>query len=805
MIPNSETGTNPVSIIFPELVTQQPDMAKKKKRRNRKSPTLPLGKLSAETLLEKGTLLLEQEKFQDAILYYKEMLKREETPEALAGLERAYFGRINGLAAKSMFKEALAMLATLESRFADADTTAVKLDLFLQSGKYAEAARLYDSCHAQLTTEQRGRLEALFGALLLAGEEVAANDLSDESPVIRYYAEALNAVKLLCAKHYDKLGDALQKIPLRSPYRDLRILLTGMMHLQQDQEKGREILQKIAEGSPYFYTATAILSASDGPRTILSKLAGMTASQRRWFREQRGIPASFFKAFEDLATSDMSAPRLLHIVQQHRKCFTSKQRVWLLRNILPFAGIHAANFLEGTREFSIQEKLRILALAAEKDGAPSYAVEYWDDYLAIMDDIEPASDLETALIKRLQAQLMQRDYFEFSRTEILEILLDSLHYDPTHAQTWLDAADIAKPINQNQYYAILRDAAKKLPDNIQILLAMMKACGERNAFKKAAGLAKNVLEIDPINTTALDFLVEAHLEHGRKLAGQQKWELAEKEFLAAGGRVKSLRFRGRNHICLGMLYLLQKNEEGLLHIARGQEENGAKLRAHLLTSLESRLFSLPKGRQNSFDKTLRQTAMEMESVDTAEFLGIISWLSSFTGEQRMALIDSCLCLKKYFSHCAGLEWSLKEGLEICRVLEMAGLLIPLLKCAAVMEKRYPDSPECRAWHIIAHCRKNNEKMTYRAYDEFQDLLRELVVQRRFDFAEQMDVILERNDLYPPPLLFDEDEEEEEFFDFGPFGPPPRGTTEDNPKSPAKKPRPGHRQLNLFENLFDDDL
>jgi cellulose synthase operon protein C len=781
-------------------------MARKKKRRNRKSQAIPLGKQSPEALLEKGNLLLEQEKFQDALLYFKEILKKEESPEALAGLERAYFGRIGGLAAKSMAKEALAMLETLESRCADADTTTVKLDLFLQSGKYAEAARLYDSCHPQLTEGQRGRLEALFGALMLAGEEVAPNDLSVESPVVRYYAQARRAVELLCAKHYDDLSDALQRIPLRSPYRDLRILLTGMMHLQQDQESGREFLQKIAEDSPYFYTATATLSASDGPRTTLSKLAGMTTAQRRWFREQRGIPASSFKALEDLATSDMSAPRLLGIVRHHQKCFTREQRFWLLRNILPFAGIHAANFLESTREFSIQEMARILALAAEKDGAPSYAVQYWDNYLTSMDGEESASDLEVALIKRLQAQLMRQDYFEFSREEILKTMLDSLHYDPEHAQTWIDTADLAKPINQNQYYAILGDAAKRLPDNIQILLAMMKACGERKAFKKAAGLAKKVLEIDPINTTALDFLVEARLEHGRKLAGQQKWDLAEKEFWAAGGRVKSLRFRGRNLICLGMVLLLRKNEEGMHHIARGQEENGSKLPAHLLISLESRLFNLPKARQNSFDRNLRQAAEEMESVDSSEFLRIISWLSSFTGEQWAALTESCLCLKKYFSRCAGAEWSLQEGLEICKTLERADLLIPLLTCAAGLEKRYPDSPECKAWHIVAHCRKNNEKMSYTALDEFQDLLKELVVQRRFGFAEQMDNILESNDLYPSAFIYDEEDgEEDEFFDFEPFGPPSRGRINDKPKPPAKKPSPSRRQLNLFDNLLDEDL
>ncbi len=217
-------------------------------------------------------------------------------------------------------------------------------------------------------------------------------------------------------------------------------------------------------------------------------------------------------------------------------------------------------------------------------------------------------------------------------------MLKSLEYDESHVRTWLDAAEFAKRHDSvRQYNTILNDAAQKLPDEIPILVAAMKACGNRGAYKKASGLAKRVLEIDPINTSALDFLVESRLEHGRKLASQKKWALAEKELQDADTRVKAIRFRGRNKICLGMLLLLQQKEEALQLIAEGRQENGSPLLSHVLTALESRLYRLPAARHKYFDRELRQVAGEIQPIERPDFMRLIVWMLSFNGKQWLML------------------------------------------------------------------------------------------------------------------------------------------------------------------------
>jgi tetratricopeptide (TPR) repeat protein len=149
---------------------------KKKKIKGKMHKAIALGNLSLEELIEKGTLLLKQEKFQDAIACYKHLLKLEQRDEFLQGLEQAYLGRIMALANKSFFKEASALLNLLVQRFPDARVDPLKLNLLLQAGNYTEAAKLYNQCHGQLPPDRLQQIEALFGALLLAGNGVKLQD-----------------------------------------------------------------------------------------------------------------------------------------------------------------------------------------------------------------------------------------------------------------------------------------------------------------------------------------------------------------------------------------------------------------------------------------------------------------------------------------------------------------------------------------------------------------------------------------------------------------------------------------------------
>lgn len=781
-------------------------MAKRKNKKpkgQKHKATSSLGSLSLEVLIERGNLLLKQEKFKDAIACFKHLLKLEQRVEFLQALEQAYLGRIKALANKSMIKEAIALLDTLVQRCPDVRVNPLRLSLLLQTSSYTEAVRLYNHCHGQLAPERRLQMEALFGALLLAGNGLKLVDFEADSPIVRIYPKALAAIDMFCTGQTDKLEDALRQIPVRSPYRDLRTLLTGLHYVSRDKAKGNKFLRKIAADSPYHYCVTGFFATADSPKSLLDDLAATPKADRSRLPELHGLPVSHVRVLEELARSDGKPIHLYQIVRRNERCFDKGKKFELYRNILPFCRGQAIEILERSKAFGVAEKYRLCALAAEQDDMSRFAVACWSDYLHTIGQKDPARHREIAMVIRRQATLMRKDRYVYSQEEVLDTMLESLEYDPSHARTWLNASEHARRYHSLQeYYAIIQEAVQMLPEEVSILLAAMRASSNRGAHKKAAGLAGRVLALDPINTTALDFLVSSRLEHGRKLASQKKWALAEKELLAANTRARSIRFKGRSRICLGMLLLLQRNDAGLQHIDAGRQESPYPLLAHVLVALEARLYGLTKVRQKEFDSLLKQHANTAQAIDPTEFHRLISWILSFEDRHRSMLKEICQVLKGYFAKAAALDLSLAEGLSLCRALEQTDLVMALVKCSTTLKKKYPDILEFKAWYLLASAWKKDRPMVSAAYDELEDLFERLAEKQQFDFIEHIEDILERRGLDYPLHYDDEDMDEEDFFiDFGPFGAPKIMPDQRKQKEPVQPAKPAGKQL----SLFDDEL
>ena len=340
---------------------------KNKKFKGQMNKAVSLDNLSLEALIERGSLLLKQKKFIDAIACFKHLLKLKNRVAFLQGLEEAYLGRIKDLANKSMLKEALALLDILLQRFPDAKFNPLRLNLLLQAAHYNEATNLYNQCHDELTQEQRQQLEALFGALLLTGKDVKLSDFETDSAIVRIYPKALAAIDMSCSSQTDKLEDVLKQIPIRSPYRDLRTLLTGLHQLSRDHAKGREILLKIAADSPYHSSAAGFISTTVSSQSFLAELAATAKADRPGLPKLHSLPVSHIRALEELARSDGKPIHLYQIVHRHERCFGKGENIELYRNILPFCGEQAVNILERSKSIALTEKIRLLALAAEKE------------------------------------------------------------------------------------------------------------------------------------------------------------------------------------------------------------------------------------------------------------------------------------------------------------------------------------------------------------------------------------------------------------------------------------------------------
>ncbi|WP_035274818.1 tetratricopeptide repeat protein [Desulfogranum japonicum] len=790
-------------------------MAKKRKKNVRSKRSDSLQGLSTPELLNRGKQFFEQSKFREAINCCKQVIKNddlEDSAELFLLLEQSYIGRIDELSEKEMLKEAFVILENMVRFFPEKSGDIIRLNLLVRSGEYAQAVALFSDCQDRLSVEQIQRMHVLQGALLLTNE-LSLEQIDADCAVARDYPLAQEAVCLFTAEKHSALQQILGKISFRSPFKDLRLLLAGVSQLAVDAEKGQSLLRKIARDSPYFGFATSYLGLEMSSREIIASVRPLPRDARQEFFLQRNVDLKTCQALASLLDSDDDPEQLYRFVKKNKHLFSREKYTLLEKNLLIYCGESGARKLEACK-YPLAEKYRLLALTVEQDGAGFYAQDFWEEYLAIREKAGGFPAKEKAMIYRHMAATIPPEVDHFEPQRKYSLLKLSLEYDPSHAETWLAVARSAKQRNSvKAYYDHLNEAVHNLPDNVDILLASMKAAAERKAFKKASRIAQQVLAIDPINIKALDFVVESHLEHARKLVKQTKWQLAEKELHAAGTRVKSLRFRGRNRIGLGMVRLLQKDDQGLEDIRLGKEENGSMLLGALLTSLEARLYQLPSSVQNRFDRELKKVAADLNPPKKRECLRIISWLSSFPENQQSSLHEICGQLGRYFSRIIDLEWNADEGLSLCRTLESLGLDTALGKCARRLEKRFPGRLEFKVWRLVGDFIKSKRPPGLEGNLQLEDLFDILVETGQHEFIDHIiDVLQERSiDYYNMDIGIERENlagfDMEDFLEevFKPRKPVPEKKPRQNakPKSGQKQestsglPPLTGRQLNLF--------
>ncbi|MCB2182408.1 MAG: hypothetical protein KQH63_10310 [Desulfobulbaceae bacterium] len=776
-------------------------MAKKKKKQNRKKRIEnSVAKLTVQQLEEKGMGLLDSGSFQQAAKYFKELLKKEDSEEFRQLLAQANRGRVGRLLKKNMVKEALVLLSAMERDFGSSGLESLHVQLLLKTGRLAEAASLYGVKRGKIDAKNSGLLDVLFGAYLLSGGEGQKEDLLPDSAVARHLPSADKAVVAYCSADNEAAERAVKEISFRSPYREVRLLIKGLMLFEENPEKARTFLDKIDSDSPFRRLADFYGLRFGEPAAILTALSGASPAQRKVFETVLGLDRKRLTVLAGLAGSENKPQRLYRVVTSSGNCLADDLKKSLTQRILPHCGIDVMSILERSRQFPEMEMIRLIALAAQLDGEPTIAVEMWDDFLERTEKLTPENTLIRALILRHQAMLMQRGRYFFYPDEILQKLEKSLEYDPVDKKTWLQAFEIAANSDERKHYHLVNRAIEFFPDDADMLLKIIEAAAQRGAFKKASRFADRLLAIDPINTRAKELLVEARLAHGRKLAGQGKAQLARREFEAAGANTRSVRYQGRHFICLGMLSLLEKrDEEGLALIEQGGRQGASPLSFKLLTAVEARLMKMNAGRLKQFDKEVRRAAAHQ--AEKQEILRIAGWVKSFSGRHWHALAESCKALVKFFRQAADMEWSREEGLLICRSLLRAALFPPLEKLAVALLAKWPEHPELEFYRIRARSEKRDRKISAADVDRLEDALEAAVKKGDYDLADRIDYLLKQLRFRTGPARdfdFDDDvfpEDDDPFDDLFKLPASPPGKKE---KQKPAEPAVTARQLNLFD-------
>jgi hypothetical protein len=209
-----------------------------------------------------------------------------------------------------------------------------------------------------------------------------------------------------------------------------------------------------------------------------------------------------------------------------------------------------------------------------------------------------------------------------------------------------------------------------------------------NAFKKATGLARSILDLDPINTGARERLVKAHIAHARKQIRARRTDLAMKELDQArewGGEA------ARERIDLTATFVsvidarLQDVAAGVL---RDQAERlGGGLRASLALGIEAVAVGQPLA------LVLRQAGLaKAKHGGREDLLACLARLRShLDGGERLAR-DLGASLQGQLKAAASLDLSAQEAEGVCETLRRAALDDARLAFATAALRRWRGAP-----------------------------------------------------------------------------------------------------------------
>ncbi|MCB1819973.1 MAG: hypothetical protein KDI73_00125 [Candidatus Competibacteraceae bacterium] len=692
----------------------------------RKSSSSPrLDALPTPELIARGQDLLSGHNYRDAIDVYKLLLKREPQPEAgwRESLATAYLERARQLAHKAMYREAAVLWENIPTICAQAPHPEWYVKWLLQSNQYAKAMRVY----AQYTSALAGagELETQLAALALAGQKDILQLLPQETPLRRQLATAQAALRAYGKGESESaVREHLQNIPIRSPYRDLRQALSALLKLDTDPVEAAKLVERIATTSPYHGLAEIIRAcAASEPAP---ELMALDAAQRELAAHLLGLDARQLKLLKDwakLGTPPNDKAMFGFIISNLAVLDQEQAR----RACLALLSVYPRGQPIYTQRFGplpVFEAQRLQALYAEREHEDRRALRHWQACVdeLIKDRRNPDHRLMAALILRRMAELAKHGDFGWGQDpEPAHYLEKSLEFDSEDRETYLKLIAFYKDGHyEKEYHQWVERAVKQFPEDPQVLMAAVATATARKAYKKAAGFAVRVLELDPINTKARTVLISSHLAHARKQMLAGKYPLAEKELNSAGQWERENARSGIIEINRGLLAFKQRQRELMQKwFQEGLRLAGSPVLGWLRLAVEAYRLKLEPV---TFQRDLGLGDPRKFTVHRAELMTLIQWVNTYR-EESFADIGSLLedlekPLKKALREISHQD----DWISICECLHEAPHYELLEYAATQALEQHPGRPLFIYYQIYGRAEGDAEEIRDRDYDRLETAL-----------------------------------------------------------------------------------
>jgi len=697
---------------------------------------------SMATLPIRAAEALQQGRFKDAIELFKPLVRQDPRPEWKESLADAYCGRARALATKGMFKEAAMVLENTLTQAGTLRDPHLYVTCLIREGQQPKAAAylFHSVVSGALPADQQAALEALAAALLVTVPLLPAPTRLDPPEAARWRELAGASREALAAwvdgAPAEEVDRHLQRISLRSAFRPVRLLLKCLIILPPDPERTRRLLEAIEPASPFFLFRQAVEAAMRaGPGLDADAWHRLTPAQQAFSAESGGLHAAAVQSLGRLSTAARGGPAALFAWLLKQTDLPQAEVKSACLNLLPQVPDRVSQFESSFGPLSPLERYRVQALAAEARGDWRSVERSWSLAARLAGAAEDrTSRLASGIIYRHLARLAtmhpeieggddesDAEIFYFER---------SSDADPDHIPTVLERITYYRTDGREKdWHRLAEEAAQRFPEDSQILLQATQSAVARQAYKKAAGFARRLLTIDPINPGVRRQMIELQLAHARKQVRAKRPDLAAKELAQAAEWDRPDAPSGLLRIARGLVALQSsETEQADAWLREGVALAGGGVAGWFRAVLEAELMKCAGGDALWLRKELaraRQAPPTKESV-----MAIVSALSQVgAGENKRALSGLLLGMHAWLLQGAGIIWSPAEFQILADVFVRFDAFELLGAYARAARRREPANADWRFHEIAARTRGNSDAMTMAETNEL-DAMAQAASERR---------------------------------------------------------------------------
>jgi tetratricopeptide (TPR) repeat protein len=626
-------------------------------------------------------------RYKAAIEHYKELLKRERRAVWLEGLAAAYAGRAAQLAVKGLVKEALALWRTRAEVCGTPVCEGPYVAWLLQAGEAEQALRLLADA-ARQPPEVQAQLETGLAGVVLVAPDSALTAMAADSPLLRHRAAAQAALAAYARGDDVAMAEHQQAIPFRSPYRDLRALLKALTLQETDAEQSAVALARVPLNGPFEPLAAALRACNLPGDEWVCALRNLDEEGRALVLDLKGCPEAQRALLLELAKhgdEPAAAGALFDVLACHRRALPEGLAGELCRRLLPHAPERLRAYTASFGSLSAADEERILALAAELKQRMEQAADHWLRLVGRLRP-EPAEHRRAAQVLRHLANDLHHCEREGNPcNDVLDWWGQSLELDPDDKPTHVRLIRALRNRSDlKQARARLDAALARFPDDAEVLLEAVETALAGGAFKKVAGLAKRLLELDTINPRVRAVVGQAHLSHARKQIEARNPAGARREIEQAGQWLRAPAEKGLLKLLRG--FIEEPGAAGDTLLREGLKELGGTLVGtfHLrLEALRARYDPEVLARRAGVDLTARPPAEEVVALAHA--------LNAARDGDKV-LRTALAPLRAALAYAATAQFTEPDQLLVCEALHRRNERELARRYAEAALKRWPGRP-----------------------------------------------------------------------------------------------------------------